>query len=395
MLVKLSEAVWTQRKGVKLLTKALGPDDIRWVGGAIRDSLLGKNVKDVDCATKLHPDKVTEKCEKFGVKVIPTGLDHGTVTAVLEDGNIEITTLRQDISTDGRRAKITFSESWKDDASRRDFTINALYAHPITYQIFDYYGGLEDLENKRVRFIGDPLKRISEDYLRILRYFRFQARFGAQFDLDADRACEALATSIKGLSRERIAGEFLALLTAENPHPVIVRMFDLGVMRQFLPETEKNNLDCLELLINTESESRVSPNPMRRLAALLPPNDKIAEIVASRFRLSKKQRKYLAMTARREPNDLRNPEALTYRLGKEIAADRMLLMGSEISDILDWELPRFSLTGGYIVNRGVETGPEVAAILSKVEERWVKEKFPGHGRILEILEEELRGRSSS
>ena len=161
------------------LVSALGADNVRWVGGAVRDTLLGAPVRDIDAATPLRPEEVIERCKVAGIRTIPTGIDHGTITALLDGGSVEVTTLRHDVSTDGRRATVAFANDWREDAARRDFTINALYAHPETLQISDYFGGLDDLDARRVRFIGDPHERIREDHLRILRYYRFQARFGA------------------------------------------------------------------------------------------------------------------------------------------------------------------------------------------------------------------------
>lgn len=170
MFAELSDAAWTKREGLRALTNALGAENIRWVGGAIRDSLLGTDVSDVDCATKLSPDVVIDRCKDAGIRTVPTGIEHGTVTAILKDGPVEVTTLRLDVSTDGRRATVAFAQDWPEDAARRDFTINALYAHPDTLEISDYFGGLEDLEARTVRFIGDARQRIREDHLRILRY---------------------------------------------------------------------------------------------------------------------------------------------------------------------------------------------------------------------------------
>ena len=167
----LPKADWTARPGLALLTKALGADDIRWVGGAVRDTLLGAPVKDIDCATRHRPETVIDRCKAAGIRTVPTGIDHGTVTAILEDGPVEITTLRRDVTTDGRRATVAFAEDWREDAARRDFTINALYVHPATLEISDYFGGLDDLAARRVRFIGDAETRIREDHLRILQVF--------------------------------------------------------------------------------------------------------------------------------------------------------------------------------------------------------------------------------
>ncbi|HCI62328.1 MAG TPA: polynucleotide adenylyltransferase, partial [Erythrobacter sp.] len=178
----MPQAEWTRRDSLARLVAALGAEDIRWVGGCVRDTLLGHASNDIDAATRHLPAAVIDRCKAAGIRTIPTGIDHGTVTAIFDDGNVEITTLRRDVETDGRRATIAFSGEWKDDAARRDFTINALYAHPATLAIDDYFGGLADLAARRVRFIGDAETRIREDHLRILRYFRFATRFGDDWD---------------------------------------------------------------------------------------------------------------------------------------------------------------------------------------------------------------------
>ncbi len=200
MITKLSSADWTTRDDIAALIAALGPGNARYVGGAVRDTFLGIAVKDVDIATPLVPDEVIARLNAAGIRNVPTGIEHGTITAVLPFGPVEITTLRHDVSTDGRRATVAFATDWQEDAARRDFTINALYADPVTLEIADYFGGLDDLAVRRVRFIGDARSRIREDHLRILRYFRFQARFGSQpADLEAEQSCAELAATLKGL----------------------------------------------------------------------------------------------------------------------------------------------------------------------------------------------------
>ena len=185
MVGKLDQADWTRRGDLAALVRALGADNIRWVGGAVRDTLLSAPVNDVDAATPFHPDQIMRLLKDAGIRTVPTGIDHGTITALLDGGPVEVTTLRRDIATDGRRATVAFAKEWREDAARRDFTINALYAHPETLAIDDYFGGLDDLSAHRVRFIGDAATRIREDHLRILRYFRFATRFGDDWDAQA------------------------------------------------------------------------------------------------------------------------------------------------------------------------------------------------------------------
>ena len=389
MFAKLSDAAWTKREGLRKLTDALGADNIRWVGGAIRDSLLGTEVNDVDCATLHHPDSVIELCRNAEIRTVPTGIEHGTITAILKCGPVEITTLRHDVSTDGRRATVSFATDWEDDAARRDFTINALYAHPETLEITDFFSGLADLEARKVRFIGDARTRIREDHLRILRYFRFQARFGSELDEEAEEACSELASTLKGISRERIAAELISLLSLPDPHPTVHRMRKLGVLQQILPETCPSQIALLEQVIATEKEQGVSAEPMRRMGALLPALTEVAQTVAARLRLSRAQRAHLVSVAERKPEDVNNPRALAYRETLPVATDRVLLQGGDISPLKGWETPQLPLKGGEIVARGVTAGPKVAATLRAVEDAWLAEGFPGRERVLELLDREL------
>lgn len=401
MTTTLPPASWTKRKDLAALVAALGKGNARYVGGAVRDTLLGLGVKDIDVATPLTPEEVIARLEAADIRSVPTGIDHGTVTAILPKGPVEITTLRHDVTTDGRRATIAYASEWQDDAARRDFTINALYADPVTREVFDYFGGLEDLGHRRVRFIGDPHQRIREDHLRILRYFRFQARFGSQpADQLSETACAELAAMLKGLSRERIGMEMLNLLGLRDPAPTVARMAQLGVLAVVLPEAAPEGLASLAA---EEKRQEIGPDPIRHLAALLPPNPELAEQVAARFRLSGAQKKRLATAAGREeilPGTGRGTaegggggalaaRALAYRLGKEQAIDRLLLTGQDMTPLNGWDIPCFPLKGGQIVARGVKAGPEVARILQRIEARWVAEEFPGEERVRELLDLEI------
>lgn len=380
------DAPFMHREDIAALIAALGPGNARFVGGAVRDSLLGIAVKDIDMATLLRPDEVIARLDEVGIRNVPTGIEHGTVTAVLPGGPVEITTLRHDVSTDGRRATVAFAMDWREDAARRDFTINALYAAPDDGEIFDYFGGLVDLKVRSVRFIGDARQRIREDHLRILRYFRFQARFGSQpADQEAESACQELAATLKGLSRERVGMETMNLLGLPDPAPTIARMAELGVLRVILPEADPAGLFRL---VDAERRQSVQPDPVRRLAALLPADVPLAEQVASRFRLSGAQKKRLAVAAAREamPENLR---AIAFRVGRVEALDRALIAGADISALVGWEIPVFPLKGGQIVARGVSAGPEVARLLRRVEDRWIEEGFPDAARVETLLGEEI------
>ena len=383
----LPPAPWTQRGDLKRLVAALGPDKARYVGGAVRDTLLGIVVKDIDLATTIEPRKVMRALENVGIRAIPTGIDHGTVTAILPDGPVEITTLRHDVSTDGRRATVAFAQDWREDAARRDFTINALYADPASGELFDYFGGLADLKARRVRFIGDARQRIREDHLRILRYFRFQARFGSQpADMEAEKAVEELAQTLTALSRERIGMETMNLLALADPAPTIARMAELGVLAVILPEADPA---ALAALVAEERRQAIAPDSLRRLAALLPPDPQLAEQVAARFRLSGAQKKRLVQAAARE-GAAEDARALAYRLGRDQALDRLLLAGADAATLEGWVVPLFPLKGGDIVASGVKAGPEIARLLRQVEDQWIAERFPGEERARELLGEALR-----
>lgn len=376
-------ASWTTRDDLALLVTALGAEAIRWVGGAVRDTLLGAPVKDIDAATTLRPEEVVAACKAAGLKTVPTGIDHGTVTVVLPGGPVEVTTLRHDVSTDGRRATVAFASDWREDAARRDFTINALYADPATGEVHDYFGGLDDLAARRVRFIGDAHQRIREDHLRILRYFRFQARFGLVVDAVAEQACADLAATLKGLSRERIGMEMMNLLALPDPAPTVARMAELGVLGEILPEADTA---ALARLVEHERAQGFAPVALRRLAALIPAAQDVADGVAVRFRLSGAQKKRLGVAARRAEGA---PGALAYRLGMEEARDALLLAGQDARALDGFTVPNFPLKGGHIVARGVDVGPQVANILKSVEARWIEEGFPDEARVYALLDAEL------
>lgn len=384
---RLPPAVWTQRADLRALVEVLGPGEARYVGGAVRDTLLGLPVKDIDMATPLRPEAVLARLAEAGIRAVPTGIEHGTVTAVLAGGPVEITTLREDVSTDGRRATVAFAREWQADAARRDFTINALYADPLSGELFDWFGGLDDLAERRVRFIGDARQRIREDHLRILRYFRFQARFGSQpADEEAESACAELAATLKGLSRERVAMELLNLLALPDPAPTLRRMAELGVLAMVLPEAEPA---ALPRLVEAEAAQGVEPDPLRRMAALLPADPAVVDQVGARLRLSTAQRKRLATAAARGADPCRDARVLAYRLGRTEAVDRVLLDGESVAPLVGWEIPRLPLKGGEIVARGVGAGPAVARTLRAVEERWIAEGFPDAARVRQLLDEAL------
>jgi len=386
----LPEAGWRTRPDLIRLTEALGAQEglVRYVGGAVRDALLGHPLADLDLATALLPEDVSRRVKAAGFKAVPTGIAHGTVTAVLPSGPVEVTTLRRDVSTDGRRATVAFTQDWREDAARRDFTINALSADPLTGEVHDYFGGLADIQVGLVRFIGDPFQRIAEDHLRILRFFRFHARFGQGApDADGLKACAARANDLMALSRERIAQELLKLLAVLNPVPTIALMVAHGIFAAVIPEIDSGSVKRLERLVTRERG--FGGDPLRRLAAMLPADPKLADLVGARLKLSNAQRKRLGLAAEGgEPGPAR---PLAHAIGLEGARDRLLLHAANPADgmaeLADWAVPRFPLTGGELVKLGLGAGPVVAATMQAIERQWVKESFPGEARVREIAEE--------
>ena len=389
----LDPAAWLDRPGVRRLLKALDDDggQARLVGGAVRDLLLGEMPGDLDLATVHSPREVVRRLEAAGIKAIPTGIEHGTITAVSSGTMIEVTTLRADLATDGRRATVAFTDDWQGDAARRDFTINALYADPQTGALFDYFGGLDDLRDRRVRFIGEPLQRIAEDHLRILRYFRFHARFGSgEPNAAALAACTARANDLMALSRERIADELLKLLALADPTPTVELMIARGLFVPVVPEIE--HADRLAALVVAECAAAIAPDPLRRLAALLPPDPATAEKVAARLKLSNKAKKRLGLAA--DPALGASPHRLAYRIGTEGALDRLLLAGrtDDATAIAAWPVPRLPVSGGDLIARGVSQGPDVARTLRRIEDQWVEAGFPDGEAFDAIVDREVSPR---
>jgi poly(A) polymerase len=391
MTASLPDADWRHRAGLAPLLTALEADKgmARYVGGAVRDGLLGLPVNDVDIATVLTPRAVIGRLEAAGIKAVPTGIDHGTITAVTAGWPIEITTLRRDVATDGRRATIAYTDDWQEDAARRDFTINALYADPYSGAILDFFGGIEDLYDRCVRFIGDADARIAEDHLRILRYFRFFARFGQEEpEAVAYAACKAAANSLMALSRERIADELLKLLAVAAPVKALTLMVEGGILRAVLPEVDESGVEGLAALVAREAEAAIDISALRRLAALLPPDPRTAETVGARLKLSTRARKRLVLAL--EPGT-ENPRAMAHRIGVEGAVDRILLDSarplSELEAIRDWTPPSLPIGGGALIDRGLPAGPDVARALQEVQAMWVTEGFPDATRVAAIADQ--------
>lgn len=383
--VILPDAAWRHRPGLDRLTEALDAAGgmARWVGGAVRDTLLELPVADIDLATRFAPDEVIRRLEAAGIRAVPTGIAHGTVTAISAGTVVEVTTLRRDVATDGRHAVVAFSDDWREDAARRDFTMNALYADPMTSEVFDWFGGLDDLAARRVRFIGDPYRRIAEDHLRILRFFRFHARFGDAVDEAGLAACVARANDLMALSRERIAAELLKLLVARDAVAVVALMQEHGIFRPVLPEIDADGIARLRELATRERTAGVAPDAIRRLAALVAPA--AAEPVGARLKLSNADRKRLVQATGGAGDE--GARALGYRVGVESAIDRLLIAGHDPGELLAWERPPLPIGGGALVARGLAKGPDVARTLRIIEDRWIAEGFPSAPRVDAIADE--------
>jgi poly(A) polymerase len=385
----LPDAAWQQSEGLRRVVEALrdeqgGP---RYVGGAVRDTLLGCEVTDVDLATPLLPADVIDRLESARIKAVPTGVDHGTVTAVADGKNYEVTTLRRDVATDGRRATVAFSTDWREDAARRDFTFNALYADPRSGEIFDYFGGLEDLAAGLVRFIGDADQRIAEDFLRILRYFRFLARYGKGLvDAEALRACAKGAHGLTALSRERIAQELTKLLSLPYPVTSVQLMVENGIFAPFLPELSDSAIATLQRLVDRERQYNQPASLPARLLALLPQSPAVVDKVAARLKLSNRMRESFAKRLNAPLTVPENILSVAYRSGVDCARDVAMLRADDhdVSICLDqlqhWENPQMAIKGGDLIGLGLTAGPSVAKTLRAIEATWIAENFPSVAR---------------
>lgn len=393
MMRKLDPArvEWLRDAATLRLLDVLARDDgdARFVGGAVRNTLLGLPVQDIDIATPLLPNEVVRRLTAARMDAVPTGIEHGTITALVDGKSFEVTTLRRDVTTDGRRATVAFTTDWRQDASRRDFTINALYAS-ASGEIFDYHDGLADLEAGCVRFIGDATARIREDYLRILRLFRFHAWYGkGEIDSAGLAAVAAEKAGLAKLSGERIQQEFLRLLEAENPVPVLRVMAATGILAEILPGALA--IARLEQLCTIDAANFFAPDPVLRLAALL--KDVDASAVAERFKLSNKDRVRLEDLATAKEKivsylSVREVRKLLYKLGVARFKDRVMLRWAEdpkasngiqwrtLLALADaWQRPTFPLTGRDVMLAGVAEGPLVGRILGDVEEWWIDSDF--------------------
>ena len=338
------------------------------VGGAVRNALLGQPVDDIDIATDAIPDKVIELAKAAGLNPIPTGIEHGTITIVSAGQGFEVTTFRRDVETDGRRAVVAFSRDIADDAARRDFTMNALYADP-TGKVIDPLGGLDDLRARRLRFVGDPGARIREDYLRILRFFRFQAWYGREVDAAALAACAASRDGLSQIARERIGTESRKLLSAPDPGPAIALMVQTGVLNQVLPGADPRHLPAL-----IASEHDLPPSWLRRLMVMAPLNP------VEDLRLSKDQAKTIAALTQAHDRNYSLSEA-AYRLGEALATDFALIRAASGATLPpEWPAEiRYAATARLpIAAKDLQpplSGPAIGRGLKAAEAAWIDSNF--------------------
>ena len=405
-------APWMTAPATQAVVEALTAEgaDVRFVGGCVRDALLRRESSDIDIGTPDPPERVTALLKDAGIetRTVPRGIEHGTVTALAGGNRCEITTLRRDERTDGRHAEVAFTDDWREDAARRDFTINAMSAAPDG-TLFDYFGGQDDLAACRVRFVGDPAIRISEDCLRLLRFFRFHAWYGSsEPDAAALDACKTAAHTIPSLSGERVQAEMLKLLAAPDPLPALAAMRDAGVLAVLLPEA--SDAECLANLIAIETQV-AEPDPIRRLAALIA-DAEVAHAVTARWRLAGPDGARLAdlcaPPAPLTPDlDRRTQRRRLYRLGPGLFRDLVLLAWAKEAQAENdtvwramletaeaWEEPTLPVSGVDVLACGVESGPAVGRLLFAVEAWWKDRDFaPDRAAALAKLRELAAGGS--
>ena len=401
-MMSVADEAWFRDEALQRVLALLDADggEGRVVGGAVRNSLMGLPVADIDIATTLLPETVVERAEAAGIKAVPTGIAHGTVTLVIDGKPFEITTLRRDVETDGRRAVVAFSRDWQADAERRDLTINALYAS-ADGEVVDLVGGLADLERRNIRFIGDAATRIAEDHLRILRFFRFFAYYGSgRPDAEGLRACAAAKSKISTLSAERVWSEMKKLLAAPDPGRALLWMRQIGILTEVLPETEKWGIDAIPGLIAAEQAFRWPAEALLRLAAIVPPDAARLAKLAERLRLSRAEGAYLQAWANAPivKDDISEVafDRLLYRHDQTGVAVRLKLalavarskaegdfeemarvarLGKLLERTSNWKKPAFPLNGADAIAAGVGAGPRVGELLGKIEQEWLDGNF--------------------
>lgn len=389
-LPSLAAAPWLTEPTLQRLFATLlqAGGEGRVAGGAVRNALLGEAVTEVDVATTLSPEQVTTACAAAGMKVHPTGIEHGTVTVVVDHHPFEVTTLRHDVETDGRRAKVKFTDDWDADAQRRDFTMNALYCD-AQGTVHDFVGGWPDVQRRRVIFVGDPEQRITEDYLRILRFFRFHARYGhGAPDPAGLAACTRLKAGLDGLSAERIRQEMFKLMSAPGAVETLKLMAEQGILSQLIPHTEEWHV--LE---------RLGLDPLLRLAVLAQDPRSIPE----RWRLSNHEAKRLeALVSLLPPSPALRPaeqRAMLYHMGAEAWRDLVQVAWARsdagsgdagwkaLLELPDrWPIPVLPVSGRDLLAAGMSPGPEIGVMLSRLEDWWVASDFqPSRDELLKRL----------
>lgn len=384
---------WMQNDSINSLYQALPQGCLRFVGGCVRNALWGEAVGDIDLACQLEPDSVVKALKAANIRFVPTGIAHGTVTAVIEGRPYEITSLRRDVATDGRRATVAYTTDWEEDAQRRDLTMNALYADQ-SGEIFDPIGqGLADLKARKFRFVGDANMRVQEDYLRILRFFRFLAVYGGQDKVDAAslKACREHQSGLRQLSVERIWMELKKLLSARNPVRVCHIMLTNGILETLLPEA--NNVDGLEALVRLESREGIKPDAMLRLMAMSAREPLQMALLTKRLKMSKFETSRLrgwADDGAQLSTDMaeRDRLAAIYKSGKNVIFDRARLRAAGESDAiqssrwmvladlaLGWQPPVFPVSGKDLAKAGVPKGPGMGTALKALEALWIRSGF--------------------
>ena len=396
-LPSLSDASWLTRPETQRVLTALtaAGHGARAVGGCVRNALMGLPVTDIDVATTALPAQTQEIARAAGMAAIPTGIEHGTITVVANHVPFEVTTLRRDVATDGRRAVVAFTADWAEDAARRDFTMNALYCDGRG-QVFDPLGGYADLVARRVRFIGDPHERIREDYLRILRFFRFHATYGVGvLDADGGRACVQLRAGLRLLSAERVGAEIMKLLVAERAVEAVRAMFDLGLLVDVLGGVPR--LARFERLVTLEQALGCVPDAGLRLAALAVHDVHDCHRLETRLRLSGEQRKPLILAAPKLELTLsgRDARIALFWLERDAYRHSLLLRWAQSgapSEDARWRhlwaipdvspVPPFPLLGRDLVTLGLAPGPKVGEVLRELQQHWIDGDFAADAQTL-------------
>lgn len=384
---------WMQDEAMTALFGAFPDDSLRFVGGCVRNALWGEPVTDTDLAVALNPEEVMQALTRADIRYIETGVSHGTVTAILKGKPYEITSLRKDVETDGRHAVVSYTKDWAEDAQRRDLTFNALYANQDG-QVFDPTGkGLKDLKARRLRFVGEADTRVKEDYLRILRFFRFLAWYGGEAKVDADslKAGRENKAGIKKLSVERVWSEIKKLLLAGNPSRALHIMLTNDILEGVLPEA--NNVDGLDHLLKLEAREGLKPDPLLRLMAMSAREPLQMALLSKRLKMSGAESQRLRNWAEdSEALSLEMAErdrlAAIYRSGKQTILDRTRLRAAGETDpiksshwmsfadlALGWTPPEFPLSGKDLKAAGVEPGPRMGKALQALEALWIRSGF--------------------